>query len=280
MHTFFEVINPAAAEHLKLVKAWEKSWQDRGWITKVLTKEDAMKHPEFEALSQKLSALNVDAYNQRCFWRWMAMVGTSTGNGGWMSDYDTFPLGFSAEEGLEIAQRPGFKTFGRHVPNIIHAPSDAWDRVLHALFEVMPESTNNIDKDYDKDHEECPYITDMCMLLYAQKKFGIKAIGITYWEHESVDGFVYNTMDDKNQPLEIDCSYADRFKVAHLSHASLGKAFNEKHNYPRLDGIGDGSLVERRHEAALVMMEDFRKSCLEPNSSATKKGDGILASLA
>lgn len=197
-----------------------------------------------------------------------------------MSDYDTFPLGFSAEEGLEIAQRPGFKTFGRHVPNIIHAPSDAWDRVLHALFEVMPESTNNIDKDYDKDHEECPYITDMCMLLYAQKKFGIKAIGITYWEHESVDGFVYNTMDDKNQPLEIDCSYADRFKVAHLSHGSLGKAFNEKHNYPRLDGIGDGSLVERRHEAALVMMEDFRKSCLEPNSSATKKGDGILASLA
>ena len=193
-----------------------------------------------------------------------------------MSDYDTFPLGLSAEEGLEIAQRPGFKTFGRHVPNLIHAPPDAWNRVLHALFNAMPESTKNVDKDY----EHCPYITDMCMLLYAQRKFTSKVIGITYWEHESIEGFVYNAVHDKNQPLEIDCSVAEKIKVAHLSHGSLDKAFNEKHNYPRLDGIGDGSLTERRHEAALVMMEDFRKLCLEPNSSATKKGDGILASLA
>ena len=193
-----------------------------------------------------------------------------------MSDYDTFPLGFSAEEGLEIAQRPGFKSFNRHVPNLIHAPPDAWNRVLHAMFNAMPENTKNIDKDY----EDCPYISDMCMLLYAQRKFTSKVIGITYWERESMNGFAYNAVHDNNQPLESDCSAAKRFKVAHLSHDSLGKAFNDKHNYPRLDGIGDGSLVARRHEAAVVHMEDFRKSCLEPNSSATKKGDGILASLA
>ena len=41
-----------------------------------------------------------------------------------MSDYDTFPLGLTAEEALDIEKMPGFKSYDLHVPNIIHSDAE------------------------------------------------------------------------------------------------------------------------------------------------------------
>ena len=135
IHTFFEpngsCCGMTVEGHLNLVEAWEHAWQARGWDTKVLTKEDAMKYPEFESMNKILEEMKVDKYNQRCFWRWMAMAmieNDHDGGGGWMSDYDTFPLGITAEEGLEISKQPGLKSFDGYVPSMIHASAAAWDR--------------------------------------------------------------------------------------------------------------------------------------------------------
>ena len=72
--------------HENLLHAWEEAWQANGWETKILTEKDARKHPEFEIMKDKLLKVGVSEYNQRCFWRWLAMAVDDDPNGGWMSD--------------------------------------------------------------------------------------------------------------------------------------------------------------------------------------------------
>lgn len=265
MHTFYEpnggCCGMTLEGHVKLVKAWEESWQARGWDTKVLTKEDAMKYPEFESMDQKLSDLLVNQYNRRCFWRWFAMVMIENENGtggGWMSDYDTFPLGLTPEEGLEIAKQPGFKSYGLHVPNIIHAPSEAWDSVLHAMFKILPE----------KGGPGNPLVTDMLILLQAEGQFNDESIGITVWKRES-GNFMYKLPQNETDPLELNCEAAKMVKVAHLSHHDCQAAYEKYHVYPRLDGLTSSNYLDRRGEAGLALMKDYREQCLEMDESAT-----------
>jgi len=114
--------------HEDLLAAWKKSWEDRGWETVVLTEEDARQHPDFESINQKLQDLDVNAYNRRCYWRWLAIV---TDGGGWMSDYDVFPLSLNGEMGLALEQSGTFTSYAHHVPCLIHASAKEWDRILH-----------------------------------------------------------------------------------------------------------------------------------------------------
>jgi hypothetical protein len=261
MHTFFEPNGSCCGMtlegHLKLVEAWEHAWQARGWDTIVLTKEDAMKYPEFESMNQRLKDMKVDKYNRRCFWRWMAMamIENDHGGGGWMSDYDTFPLGMTAEEGLEISKQPGLKSFNRHVPNIIHASAEAWDRALHLMFQAIEE------KKSDPKHNSF-IVTDMVTLLAAHDKYGEEEMMITEWKNESA-GYPYFSTKNKDDPLEINCEKANLAKVAHLSHHSTHLAYKEYHTYPRLQGLKNGHVTNRRGEAALVIMKDYRDKCLQ-----------------
>jgi hypothetical protein len=127
MHTYFDDLQHLSAgmnstEHHQLIDVWTESWQDAGFDTVVLSRKDAEKHPDYERHSKKLIELGVNEYNQACFLRWLAMASLKDDcqDGGWMSDYDTFPLGLTAEEALDIEKQPGFKSYDLHVPNIIH----------------------------------------------------------------------------------------------------------------------------------------------------------------
>lgn len=91
MATFFERVEGGCCGmteqgHDNLLHAWEQAWQANGWETKVLTEKDARKHPEFEIMKDKLLKVGVSEYNQRCFWRWLAMAVDDSVDGGWMSD--------------------------------------------------------------------------------------------------------------------------------------------------------------------------------------------------
>jgi hypothetical protein len=90
MATFFEPVvggccGMTEQGHQNLVKAWQGAWQSYGWETKVLTEDDARKHPRFKELEIKLNDAGVNHYNQRCFWRWLAIAMDTDLNGGWVS---------------------------------------------------------------------------------------------------------------------------------------------------------------------------------------------------
>jgi hypothetical protein len=91
MSTFFEPVKGGCCGmteegHTNLVASWRRAWEFYGWETRILTEEDARKHPRFEELTKKLDESDVNGYNQRCFWRWLAMALDEDEKGGWMSD--------------------------------------------------------------------------------------------------------------------------------------------------------------------------------------------------
>ena len=114
MNTFWEPVpggccGASEEGHNKLIAAWKSSWENRGWETRILTLDDAKKHPDFDKLEGILQQLEVNDYNRRCFYRWLAMV---TVGGGWMSDYDTFPLRkIEAEVGARLGRNGKFTSF-------------------------------------------------------------------------------------------------------------------------------------------------------------------------
>ncbi len=144
MNTFFEPVPGGccgASEngHFNLVATWEKAWQSKGWATKVLTLNDARKHPDFDKLKGVLDNLGVNEYNQRCFYRWLAMADI----GGWMSDYDTVPLNFDAEIGAKISKYGIFTSFDSHVPSLISASKQEWERMLELMMTELQQLTKD-----------------------------------------------------------------------------------------------------------------------------------------
>ncbi len=88
----------------RLLNAWESLWRESGWETRILTMDDAKKHKDFNRMKAIMERFKDGEYNRRCFYRWLAMAEIG---GGWMSDYDTFPLDFNAEVGSEFINGDG-----------------------------------------------------------------------------------------------------------------------------------------------------------------------------
>ena len=128
-----------------------------------------------------------------------------------------------------------------------------WDSIVQKLIHAPDEQRL---KDNLPDSEK-EMVTDMLMLMDAQKEYGNKALGITVWEHKSTE-FLYDNAGN------IDCHKGRSNKVAHLSHHACHSAY-ESGVYPDLDGkkVTKRNVIHQRHEAAQKMMEDFRSKCLE-----------------
>jgi len=97
MHTFFHEVPTGASQdtNLKTLDLWREAWSEAGWEPKILTLQDAKRHPRFAHYEKKLYEQvrilhNPVEYNRMCFLRWLAMAAAG---GGFMSDYDVLPLG-------------------------------------------------------------------------------------------------------------------------------------------------------------------------------------------
>ncbi|KAL3777414.1 hypothetical protein ACHAWO_004769 [Cyclotella atomus] len=253
MSTFFEPVAGGCCGmteegHQNLVTAWRRAWELYGWDTRILTENDAKKHPRFEELSQKLVESDVNGYNQRCFWRWLAMSLDNNPNGGWMSDYDFFPLRLTSAIGKELGAAKGFKSWSVHVPTLIHADQASWNKITNMMVDT-------IDKDLDVD-----YMSDMYMLEYLYNHHSEEELGISTWERLIYPGFTY-VKDGTN--VKMDCAGAMSRLGAHLSHMDTHKAVDNG-LFPKVPGCVEGDLhscMNRRSDAANVMLKQFREVC-------------------
>ncbi|GFH49440.1 hypothetical protein CTEN210_05916 [Chaetoceros tenuissimus] len=256
MHTFYHPVDAegccgmSAEAHLNLLRAWEDSWQAAGWRTRVLRGEDAHKHPDFDRLNNKLIELEVDPYNRRCFWRWLAMASDEI-NGGWMSDYDVFPLTLTAEKGLEL-QDEGFQTWAAHVPALIHADKESWNKIINMMIDEIPT-------DFPPGSA---YITDMNMLQFLHFSKKKKEMNVTTWKMFVNPGFPYKPERDGTL-AEIWCEKAQKALAAHLSHHDVIEAMEKFHNYPYVEGLEPSQHTEKRGPAARRMMADYHNICLQ-----------------
>ena len=251
MMTFYEKTGHACCgmsskQHQVLLQAWETSWQDRGWDTKILTKKDAEKNPEFQALQAKFTEIGYNSeYERRCYWRWLAMaaIEDENGGGGWMSDYDTFPLNLSAEAALEIAKDGTFKSFSRHVPCLIHASREEWERVFHLMVDYVDQHGKR---------------SDMQALL------GVSWGPSNYKMIFTDNGVAYIHSRHKDGELYIDCKKLKNKKFAHLSHKATSDAWSWG-LYPKIDDDvhNFSNALSRRGEAAMIAMKDYREQCLD-----------------
>jgi len=197
------------------IKVWKELWNKAGWDAKVLTIEDAEKHPDFEKYSQDIlkenprlfyGALYKNSYNYMCFIRWLAM--SAHGEGGWMSDYDTIPMGITSEVGKSLPNEGAFTGYDRHVPSLLSGSADEWDRMSKL---ILDEGVENIHIDTTE------LFSDMMALKNIHEKDESAYI------QEAKVSYEYPYLDLKL----VDCHRLDGVYAAHLSHHASKEALDK-----------------------------------------------------
>ena len=207
--------------------------------------------------------------------------------GGWMSDYDTFPLRMDAsssseEEDYNILPNGGtFTAHERAVPSLVSASQSEWERVSRLLLDAIPTHDG--------------LITDMYMLESIRlsnikngnnnnKHGDDEDAGISFvpMRKEVQQGFPYkrivNTGVGKRRRI-VNCEIVKRTKAMHFSHDSTAKAVG-RGKFP-LEGISKvNPAVERRGRAALEFLRDWKEQCWKKEMQQQRQrlggDDGLL----
>lgn len=138
MYTYFQK-NPnttpdSVNENNKILYLWKTAWSLAGWKPRILTEEDAKRHPNYEELRRKFSAfptVNEKEYEIACFMRYLAMAAVG---GGWMSDYDVLPFRLSGC--IEPLNDGGYTVYEGVFPGLVSGTSQEFNRVANLMANV------------------------------------------------------------------------------------------------------------------------------------------------
>ncbi len=207
MYTFYWPKEDGAVESagdLELLDLWKERWYEAGWDARILSLNDAKKHPRFKEFEKKLKVVpfrgrNV-VYNQLCFYRWLAMAAVG---GGWMSDMDVLPLNvyLPPDEYLDDGKFAIYSSaYVGGIPCLMSGSQDAWERLAFAILE------NGVE------HKDEQFWSDMfaSIDLYEQDPESYKLLDLM--------GEVTNV-----EWNDISCNdYSEKLAV-HFSHSALHK---------------------------------------------------------
>lgn len=152
MHTFYAAIHDhpfntpggmTFGAHEELIQVWKQSWWDAGWDPRVLTEEDAKRHPDYPNMRAMVEKIESGSYDKICFLRWLAM---SAAGGGWMGDYDVFPLHDFRADGLELPNNGELTIHNRLCPSLVSGVESEWERMAKRLIEYGLEKQMRTDQ--------------------------------------------------------------------------------------------------------------------------------------
>jgi len=239
IHTFFEDLSStSSSQGNPLLDAWKEEWSRIGFETKILTMEDARQHPLYETMKDVIDR-DVDSYNKMCFYRWLAMA--SQAEGGWMSDYDTFPTNFPLDEGINLPNDGKFTSYEFHVPSLMSASKDEWDRVSELLIDGISRTNNTI-------------ISDMYVFqtLREEENHDIVFLPPPY---NMKRGFVYYS------PGTVNCREMRLGRAVHLSHWKTREAFANGKFPVEVEDVVKVPGDKHRALGAKKFLEDWRQQC-------------------
>ena len=235
IYTFFELRKNENGKHVKedeerhdlnMLSTWKQLWEDAGWETRVLTLKDAKKHKDFEYFSKALLSSPLDpkkqkfyggiypeSYNYLCFMRWLAMA--SHGNGGFMSDYDTIPMGINPGIGLFLPSYGAFTSYDRHIPSLLSGTGEEWERMSKL---VLKKGVDEIKSNHGQGNSKRRIYSDMLALKDIHTDSPMEYIQ----QPRTYLGLPYLK---KN---EVDCDGLKLLYVVHLSHHLCKQAVKEK----------------------------------------------------
>ncbi|XP_071812736.1 uncharacterized protein [Apostichopus japonicus] len=138
IYTYYQPIKGQAVDELSAaevtLKAWKSAWSDAGWRPRVISEDDARKHPEYISLRtrfERLPTINVKEYEMSCFMRHVAMAAVG---GGWMSDYDVLP--FNLPKCTKPFNRGEFTVYHLYTPSLVSANSSEYTRVATLMADI------------------------------------------------------------------------------------------------------------------------------------------------
>jgi len=234
MHTFYHSIGPYEGAVLDL---WREEWTNAGFDTKVLTIDDAKKHPNFDKVETSMIHLLLSrGQDPLPFYQWMAMAKSG---GGWISAYDTFPTNFALADGTSSPNDGAFTSFQDTVPSLMSGSSDEWDRVSRLLIDAIPRVEGTI-------------IT----VMHALEVLKQENANVIFMEPDSnvQDGFVYDS------PRKVNCDKMSSGKAIQIAISHTHSAVDEG-LYP-LDVEKDDPHGYNHHaEAAKLFLDDWRNQC-------------------
>ena len=237
-----------------LVEEWKTAWWDAGFEPRVLTLEDAKTHPQFIPIDYAMEHTWLDGYNKMCIWRWVAM---SNVGGGWMSDYDVFPLKSFPTEPLPNGG--ALTVHDRFIPDLASGSSEEWIRVAREIVNTL------LAADAEKKIEAQSYKP-------AKKKrrtytLWTDMIALQYWSQHQPDMFQGDSMvmlrafDNDDEGLGVPWS-AEKCQertpagitAVHFSHEAIKKGL--KKNLLR-----EGQTLDNRAAIAKEWLADWKSSC-------------------
>ncbi|GFH61567.1 hypothetical protein CTEN210_18043 [Chaetoceros tenuissimus] len=228
-YTFFSPLHKED-QHDDMIDVWKKEWEMAGFEPRILTIEDAMKNPYFDTMKEEVEKVfSADIYNAYCLYRYLAIANV----GGIMSDYDTMPLYLSTEEANTLVNDGKFTSYERHVPSLISASKEEWQRVAQLLTEQISKSDSWLKSD---------------MLL-------LREVGRDPSNDVNLDSgrsILGRVSYIKGEKQNVDCNAVHHKRAIHISHASVD--WLQK----RADEFGiDPNLP--RTKVAETYMNDFRE---------------------
>ena len=232
-----------------LIAEWKRTWFNYGWEPKVLNYEDAKKHPDFDEIAAHIEMSNLDGYNKMCIWRWLAMA---TVGGGWMSDYDTFPIRDFSQEAYPLPNDGQMTIHDNVVPDLVSGTSGEWLRLTqHITMSLMKHVVPN--KDEKTGRRRYTVWSDMKALEEWSRK-----VPDMFKSSSKVMVRAFDNDDEKLgepwSPEKCQQRTPESIKAVHFSHAALTKA--ETSNM-----LHEGQTTDNRAQIAKEWIETWKASC-------------------